>query len=416
MATFLKENYKFFIGVLIFSGYYFSPLSIFFWNPALMFLIHFFLFPFFLFPEDLFFAYGGLTAIPNPITIGFAIIIVMVWVFSVSFCIKWLAKKMRISFIIIMLLILGILSVIGGFTEQKVCVNKFETSKSKYEGKYIKDLGFVNFVLDTPFKKIGPRIFYWINGLDVVRDYELLGDSVGRRVMAKIKKGDEFEKICWIKSYKQIDDGIEPMTEQSLFRNGGNWEYIDSDFCSSGQLDKYTKDECDKKFREMKGVFTGKYVDESGKYVDEYISFIIDDEKFNFQGTPSQVSASSQERESGKYANQYSISKSSGYDKINNINFPKPLMLIYIPNSIDYRYGLRSSSLTTINESNLKLGNYEYVRKVFSGGYGFEYASYETQIKGRRIVIDLIPRQYFEKYPELQEEFEKIISSIEYKF
>lgn len=91
-------------------------------------------------------------------------------------------------------------------------------------------------------------------------------------------------------------------------------------------------------------------------------------------------------------------------------------MLIYIPNSTDYRYGLRSSSLTTINESRLKLGNYEYIRKVFSGGYGFEYASYETKIKGRKIVIDLIPRQYFEKYPELQEEFEKIISSIEYKF
>lgn len=416
MKILLKENYKFFIGVLIFIGYYFSPFSIFFWNPALMFLIHFFLFPFFLFPEDFFIASGGIVAVPNPITVGIALIVIVVWIFGFSFCVKWLAKKLSISFMIITVLILGILLVIGGVTEQRVCINKFEAFESKYHGKYLEDLGFMQFALYTPFEKIGPSIFYLVNGLDVVEDNKVEGSSVGRHVLAKIKKGDEFEKVCWIKSYKQVYDGLNPMTEQGLFRDGGKWEYIDSDFCDSGQLNKYTKDECYKKFRDMKSIFSGKYIDDSGKYIDEYISFIIDDEKFNFHGGPSKSGINFEEIESDMYANQYDISKSSGYDKISDISFPEPLMVIYIPSSPDYYHNPHSSLIQIVDESNLKLGNHEYVRKIFTGGYGFEYASYDTQIKGRRIVIDLISRQYFERYPELREEFEKIISSIEYKF
>ncbi len=239
---FIKENYKFLIFILILTAYYLSPLSIFFWNRALMFLIHIFLFPFFLMPEDSFIISAGYApgVIPNPFTIAFAIFISSVWIMVFSFLINLIAKKLKIKSILVFILAILIFLVLGGFGEQNICERDFESYRNEKGEKYLKNLGVIHFVVDTNMKR-GLDFFYKLNGLEYIS-----GDSNNGRILARIKSGDEYRKICQIKAYRQVYEGTTPMEESGLFfiNNQEYWNLIDNNFCETDQLVNHSKEDC----------------------------------------------------------------------------------------------------------------------------------------------------------------------------
>ena len=243
--------------VVLLVIYYLSPLSIYFWHTSLNFIIHIFYFPFYVLPEDFFVASGGPVAVPNPITIGFAALLSLAFIYFFSRMLYYIAGKVGLKYkFIFSLSVILIFAILGGFGEQEYCEYSFSKFKNYTGENYLKNTGVISFVLNIqdnynyniwegdqhPFlTRTGSNILYKLTGIKYLK-----GEPNFGRIIAQVNPGKEASKLCKLKAYRQVADISSPVTESQLFGNifSEYWEYINPNFCETGQLTSHSKNKC----------------------------------------------------------------------------------------------------------------------------------------------------------------------------
>ena len=287
----IKTKGIFFLSVLpiFLTFYYFSPWSIYFWNPSLDFLLHIFWFPFYFLPE-LFLTGGYFPGLPNPITIIPGVILMLVLFYKLSGILYYIVDKLNIRYkFVVSLIIILILAILGGIGEQKLCEYNLgytqdsndsnrilstsdgkqitipvygnkeilksttlgistdpdilkEEFDNKSGEKYLKNTGVILFEFHDSFlvtkKKL--NVLYKLVGIKYLE-----GPDFSNRMIASVKPGEEFNKLCKLKVYNQIDKSV-PITETELFSMDSSryWKYIDPNFCETNQLISHTEEQC----------------------------------------------------------------------------------------------------------------------------------------------------------------------------
>src|SRR3989344_2443729 len=254
----IKTKGIFFLSVLpiFLTFYYFSPWSIYFWNPSLDFLLHIFWFPFYFLPE-LFLTGGYFPGLPNPITIIPGVILMLVLFYKLSGILYYIVDKLNIRYkFVVSLIIILILAILGGIGEQKLC---------EYNLGYTQDSNDSNRILSTSDGKqitipvYGNKEILKSTTLGISTDPDILKEEFdnksgekylespdfSNRMIASVKPGEEFNKLCKLKVYNQIDKSV-PITETELFSMDSSryWKYIDPNFCETNQLISHTEEQC----------------------------------------------------------------------------------------------------------------------------------------------------------------------------
>lgn len=224
-----------FLNILIF--YYLSPYSIYYFHPTLKFLIRLFYFTFFILPKDFYIPCGGILTIclPNPLTISLSYIISLIFqILIISLFLK-LIRSFNKKLLVLLITII-FFPLVGGVFEQEVCINKYRTEKNSDGSKFVEKNGVIGFVFADKPSMEKAKIFYKVNGLQYAS-----GDISTSAIYVKVPVGQEFIKICQIKSYRQIYSGSEPVSIFTLKNPSGSiinhWIYMDRNFCSTNQLD-----------------------------------------------------------------------------------------------------------------------------------------------------------------------------------
>jgi hypothetical protein len=223
--------------------YYMSPFSILYYGHTLEFIRHFFYFPFFVMNEGTFFSCGGFLCIPNPFTlvpfwlftVGFWLIVWNVLMKIFSIILRFLPFTQKLTKHILFIAMVVTVIIIGGHTEKQKCINEFKNADIKGD-KYVSETGIIAFQIDYITQKQFD-LFLRVNNLDHV-----YGRMDGK-VFTKVPVGTEFEKLCKIKTYPQVYEGSKPptvkeLTNQAFGPNEAYWLFMDSNFCSTNQINK----------------------------------------------------------------------------------------------------------------------------------------------------------------------------------
>lgn len=223
-------------------------------RPLFSFIVHTFLFMFYIIPTDFFLSCGGLgisICLPNPFTIiPIYLINFVIVTYTINSIIKLLRKFESKYVIILSLSSLFLFLISGYFIEQESCVSSFRNGKDKLtKEKYIEKNGVIQIIFtkndSTILSTTDLENFYKSNGLIYLYGNPNLG-----AVYFKVKVGEEYSKICKLRGYKLVRDGISPAVVKDITNPTGHRiiykQYLDSNFCKSGQMDqltceKYTK-------------------------------------------------------------------------------------------------------------------------------------------------------------------------------
>lgn len=222
------------------QAYSLSVFSIYYFHPALKLSVQLFYPLFYLLPERFFLSCGsgGFLSIclPNPITIiPIFIISLIISTFMLDHVYRYACNisthyGLLITSGIVLAFLIG-----GSQTAQQMCVMSFR--KGGLRGTpFIEKNGVVRFVLDRSVTNEQASYFYKTNGLRYVN-----GDIKTTAIYAQVPAGQEFSTLCRIKSYSQVYGRPEPPTIDELENPSGThiayWEYMDENFCSTGQID-----------------------------------------------------------------------------------------------------------------------------------------------------------------------------------
>lgn len=445
------------IGIILVI-FYLTDISLYvFWHPVLTVLFKIIYFPFFIFSEEMMgklflTSHGYLPNLPN---IGIAIIISLGWLFILNrVVIYWVEKYIIKRVILISNILIMVILLFFSFILTNYQVNKCILRKERVVNSVINDYrGVISLDFKSNFKNNPikfPKLFNFSNDIDNNLYYNFSANNISlieapydkfsvNEYWIKAKNNKENQTICKLELHPRIYFA-HPVSLARYIINS-DWERAKDVVYAVCKSDGYkledTKKCVESILKESESVKNLDYkVYENGKvnvdiiyekikdnypneYSDDFISFELDGSKFKFLDL-GKTGLSFEDVELGNYIQMYRINKFFGYEIIGSLNTLEPYMNIHIPNVSDYPFDgiydemdLMSGQIAS--ETKIKLGGYDYLMKNFTES-GVEKVVYYTQVNGRKIRIALGMSQYFVKYPELQKEFEEIISTINYNF
>jgi hypothetical protein len=407
---------------------YYSPLSLFFpWSPFFKFIFEFFYFPFFIFQPELAFKIyiisTGMGAAYNPITCPVAIFVSLLFMYSITKLMFFIANKQKSKFVldIIFIVFFTILFLTGAIVtktnqqkcEQKKDANKHWTARQGIIQISLKDKIIYNFLS----KNNRLNLFCKLNNLKYV--YSTEGSNI---IAVLVNKGSELEKACELEANPQVLDAWPSSLD--IYRGAPARREIAKSICDAEGFNYKTIDECEKTINKNISLVDKNYkiaqndnLDEGNikKYEDKLISMEFD--KNTYETLTAGITEIPRDNSVEKFSyGSYQIAKASSKERLIDQVFQEPSIIISVSASANPNIDalrLELDSKPKLGVSKVKLGNYEYERAIISDR--LDYAYYYAVINGKQIIIELQTANHFKKFPYLQNDFEELISNIKYR-